>query len=277
MTARLIFSTGSLYLMDTAQCFELAAEAGFDGVEVMCDERFSTRDPHYLAALSARYNLPILTLHTPFSSRVSGWRDTSPLGLVRHTLKLAETLDAESIVIHNPLWIGRGVLNLGGWSLQFPWRTQFDEIRRWIEQDLARDQAATPVRLAIENMPAKGMWGQRVNPAWWNTIDAWSTLHDHLTLDTTHWATYDLDPLDAYRAAGPRVAHVHLSNFDGREHRLPHKGYLDLGAFLRALAADDFGGTVSVEVAPDALEFYDADLVRRNLRDTVDFCREHLA
>ena len=30
--ARVIFSTGSLYLLDLAYCFELAAEAGFDGI-----------------------------------------------------------------------------------------------------------------------------------------------------------------------------------------------------------------------------------------------------
>jgi sugar phosphate isomerase/epimerase len=277
MTARLIFSTGSLYLLDTARSFELAAEAGFDGIEIMCDDRFGTRDPHYLGELSARYQLPVLTAHTPFSHRVPGWPDSTPLALIRQTLKLAEQIGAESIVVHTPTWVGQGFLAVGGRTLRFPWSSPFTEVKRWIEADLAAEQARTTVKIAIENMPGKQFMGTLVNPAWWNTIEEWSRIHDHLTLDTTHWGTYGIDPLDAYRAAGSRVAHVHLSNFDGREHRLPHKGYLDLKAFLRALAADDFSGTVSVEVHPDSLEFYDADLLRRNMADSVAFCREYLA
>lgn len=45
MPTRLIFSTGSLYLLDTALVFDMAAEAGFDGMEIMCDDRFTTREP----------------------------------------------------------------------------------------------------------------------------------------------------------------------------------------------------------------------------------------
>jgi sugar phosphate isomerase/epimerase len=63
--ARLIFSTGSLWLTDTAYSFELAAEAGFDGIEIMCDQRFTTRNPDYLLSLAERYQLPILAVHTP--------------------------------------------------------------------------------------------------------------------------------------------------------------------------------------------------------------------
>ena len=58
--ARVIFSTGSLYLLDLAHYFELAAEAGFDGIEVMCDTVYSSRDPIYLQTLSERYDLRYL-------------------------------------------------------------------------------------------------------------------------------------------------------------------------------------------------------------------------
>ncbi|MBZ0296988.1 MAG: sugar phosphate isomerase/epimerase [Anaerolineae bacterium] len=275
-SARVLFSTGSLYLLDTAQCFELAAEAGFDGIEIMCDDRFGTRDPNYLTHLSERFDLPVRVIHTPFSYRVPGWSDTSQLGLIKQTLKLAEHLNAESIVVHLPLWLNSGTLRIGSWSLNFPWQSAFLDVKRWISDELQAAQANTPVRIALENMPIKVMYGQRFDPAWWNTVDEWSTIHDYLTLDTTHWATHHIDPLDAYRAAGKRVAHVHLSNFDGREHRLPHKGHLDLGAFLQALADDDFGGTISLEVHPDALEFYKTDLIFRNLCESLAFCRTHL-
>lgn len=82
---RLIFSTGSLYPLDTSDCFELAADAGFDGIEIMCDPRYSTRDPEYLTALVDKYNLPVLVCHTPFTTNVSGWKVAGELDLVLQT------------------------------------------------------------------------------------------------------------------------------------------------------------------------------------------------
>jgi hypothetical protein len=43
-TAHILFSTGSLSPLDTAQCFALAAKAGCDGIEVRSGGRsFSSR------------------------------------------------------------------------------------------------------------------------------------------------------------------------------------------------------------------------------------------
>jgi len=275
--ARVLFSTGSLYLMDTAYCFQLAAEAGFDGIEVMCDERYSTRDPVYLQKFSQHYNLPVLVCHTPFSPRVPGWgRQADQVGRIYRTLDLAATLNAETIVVHVPRKLGWLTVGVNGGSLRLPWRSPFAAVKDWIEHELPRAQPATAVKIALENMPAVSLLGRPFDPTWWNEVESWGRLHTWLTLDTTHWATKHIDPLYAYRAAGGRVCHVHLSNFDGREHRLPHQGILNLGAFLRALAADSFAGTISLEVHPEPLGFADADTLRSNLQASLDFCREHL-
>jgi sugar phosphate isomerase/epimerase len=274
---RLLFSTGSLYLHDTSYCFQLAAEIGFDGMEVMCDERYSTRDPLYLQKLSGHYNLPILVCHTPFSARVPGWgKDDDEVGRIYHTLDLATHLEAESIVVHVPRSMGMMTVHLNNRAFRLPWRTPYAAVRDWIEYDLPRVQAATKVKIGLENMPVKYLWGRQLDPTWWNEVETWGRVHTWLTLDTTHWATKGVDPLDAYRAAGGRVCHVHLSNFDGQEHRLPHKGFLDLGKFLRALAADSFAGTISLELDPQPLGYADEEILRRNLQDSYDFCREHL-
>jgi len=276
--ARALFSTGSLYLMDTAYCFQLAAETGFDGIEIMCDERYGTRDPVYLQKLSQHYNLPILVCHTPFSARVPGWGQvTDEIGRIYKTLDLAATLNAETIVVHVPRSMGWMGVQFNGSSIRLPWRSPYVAVKEWIEQDLSRVQSLTPVKIALENMPAVHLFGRAVDPTWWNEIETWGRVHTWLTLDTTHWATKGVDPLDAYHAAGGRVCHVHLSNFDGREHRLPHKGNLDLATFLRKLAADAFAGTISLELHPEPLAYNDEEALRRNLQDCVDFCREHLA
>jgi sugar phosphate isomerase/epimerase len=274
MPARVIFSTGSLYLYDLALVFELAAETGYDGIEVMGDDRYSSRDPDYLRRLAARYQLPVLVLHTPFTPRIPGWRDPhDEVRRIEQTLKLAESLAVESIVVHLPPTRDWLTLSLNQRSLRLPWaKLPAHSVKHWIEHQLPAVQAKTAVKIAIENMPSKGI----IDPTWCNEVESWSKVHDWLTLDTTHWGTKKINPLDAYRAAAGRVAHVHLSNYDGKEHRLPHKGNLNLKAFLSALAGDDFGGTISLEVHPSVLEFSQMARVRKHMREAVEFCRLHL-
>jgi sugar phosphate isomerase/epimerase len=275
--ARVIFSTSSLCVLDIAHCFALAAEAGFDGIEVMCDERWSTRDPRYLRHLSAEYDLPTPVVHTPFSMRIDGWRHPSDqLQRIYQTLDLAENVGADAIVVHLPHRIGAVLLHTPGRTFFVPWPSPYEPVRRWMEQKLPEAQRRTHIKIAIENMPVARLWGREIDPTYWNTVEHWSAVHEYLTLDTTHWATKQIDPLDAYLAAGSRVCHVHLSNYDGREHRLPHVGLLDLGAFLRRMAADAFNGTICAELSPDALQCDDEAALRRNMRDSLMFCREHL-
>lgn len=275
--ARVLFSTGSLYLLDTAYCFQLAAETGFDGIEIMCDERYSTRDPLYLQKLSQHYNLPILVCHTPFSARVPGWgKPSDEVGRIYHTLELAAALNAESIVVHVPRKLGWMGMYFNGHNFRVPWRTPYGAVKNWIEYELPRVQPTTGVKIALENMPVAHILGREIDPTWWNEVETWGRIHTWLTLDTTHWATKHIDPLAAYHAAGGRVCHVHLSNFDGLEHRLPHQGHLNLGKFLRTMAADSFSGTISLELHPEPLDYSDDFALRRNLQDSLDFCREHL-
>ena len=51
-------STGSLHSYGLARVFELAAQVGFDGIEVIVDHRHDSRDPAYLHRLSAACGLP---------------------------------------------------------------------------------------------------------------------------------------------------------------------------------------------------------------------------
>lgn len=272
-----IFSTGSLYPIDVAHCFELAAEAGFDGIEIMCDDRWSTRDPEYLAALSARTGLPVLAVHTPFSINLYGWRvGDDEVARIRHSMELAETLGARVLVVHLPVQVGRLAIATAHHQITLPWGGHQGAVRAWIASGgLAAAQRDTPVKIAVENMPRLRRI-VRANFVWRNTVAGWSRIHDYLTLDTTHWATHGIDPLDAYRAAQGRVVHIHLSNFDGREHRLPADGRLDLAGFLRVLAADRYAGLLSLELQPDALQCSDGAARRQSLAASLAFCREHL-
>ena len=94
-------STGSLYSYGIGRVFELAAEAGFDGIEILVDGRWDARQPAYLRRLSADYGLPIVALHSPFAVEVSDW-PADQLGRLRHTVALAQAVGVSTVVIHLP-------------------------------------------------------------------------------------------------------------------------------------------------------------------------------
>jgi sugar phosphate isomerase/epimerase len=132
------------------------------------------------------------------------------------------------------------------------------------------------VLIGVENMPAKPFLGRRVDIHWLNDLETLSQM-PHLTLDTTHIGTWGLDLLAVYERLKARIVHVHLSDFDGREHRRPGEGRLPLGELLQRLTRDGYEGTVSLELGPEALEAEDEAQVRAHLQRAVDFCRTHTA
>jgi sugar phosphate isomerase/epimerase len=125
-------------------------------------------------------------------------------------------------------------------------------------------------------MPLRHALGRKANIYWLNDPQTLTQL-PHLTLDTTHIGTWGYDLLAIYEQLRTRIVHVHLSNFDGREHQLPADGRLPLDQFLHRLALDGYQGAVSVEVNPDALQAEDEAQILVQLRRVVSFCREHMA
>src|SRR4030067_1514095 len=103
------FSTGSLYSYALARVFELAKEAGFEGIEVLVDRRWDTRQASYLNRLKEKHGLPIVSIHTPVVPAVPGW-PASSADRCRRTVALAEEVAARLVVIHAPprfsdIWI----------------------------------------------------------------------------------------------------------------------------------------------------------------------------
>ncbi len=276
---RFILSTGSLYNYSIDRVFAFAAEAGFDGIEMLIDHRWDTRQADYLRHLMESHSLPIPALHSPFSRNCSGWGETE-YGAIARTAELANELGAQVVVHHLPMRFGYAFLQTAGRSLLLP--NPFDSGRQyatWLSEGYAALQSSTDVLLCIENLPAARFLGRRVNPARWNAHSR-TTLDDitrfpHITLDTTHLGTWGLDPLEAYDRWGQRVKHVHLSNFDGSEHRRPEDGSLRLGALLSRMAADGYSYSISLELQPDALEAGAPDSrIVDLLRGSLYFCRK---
>ncbi len=270
----IVLSTGSLYTYGMGRVFALAAQAGFDGVEILIDERWDTRQAGYLRRLSDEHRLPIYSLHSPFVMNVPGW-PTDPIERVQATTALAQELGIETIVLHLPLRVG--YLALSGFKRRLLLPTlpsPFANLRRWMERELVAFEAHNGVRLCVENMPAMQLLGRRFNPCWWNTVDEWPRF-PHLTLDTTHLGTWGQNPVEVYRRVKERVSHVHLSNFNGKEHQRLEDGHLPLADLLRAMRDDAYQGAIVVELNPKSLDAHDEALVVAHLAAQVTFCRQH--
>jgi sugar phosphate isomerase/epimerase len=130
------------------------------------------------------------------------------------------------------------------------------------------------VTIAVENMPWHRLLGLEINAYWFNSI-AELDRFPHLTLDTTHFGTWGFDPVAAYARLKEKIAHVHLSNYDGREHRSPPDGALPLAELLGRLAQNGYQGVVTVESCPEALDAGDEAKCLVALRRALAFCREH--
>lgn len=261
---RFALSSGSLYTYGLDRVFALAAEAGFDGIEVVVDARFDSRQPDHLRRLMQRHELPILSLHAPFHpERLAAWPSTQPRSIAA-TAELARALEVGIVVVHLP-------------------RRKERAYTRWLCGAFGEWQRDHPDPvIAVENMPL-------VRSRWWpfgpregwrlNRLEQWARF-PHLNLDTTHLGTKGLDPLAVYERVRERVVHVHLSNARRvgsrvREHCRLEDGFLRLDLFLQRLASDGYGGTVVVELWPGVLKPQDEAKVRRHLQRQIAFCRRH--
>jgi len=268
-------STGSLYNYGIARVFELAAQAGYDGIEVLVDHRWDSRQPAYLRWLSADYGLPIVAVHSPFVVEVPDW-PADQLGRLRHTVALAQEVGVSMVVTHLPF---RLYVIMGHWHAYRPRRfflpvplPRREPYYHFLHNGLAELEAEAGVTIGVENMPSQQFLGLGFNGYWYNSPAELSRF-PHLTLDTTHLGTWGLDPVAVYERLRERVAHVHLSNYDGREHRSPPDGRLPLAEFLHRLARDGYRGAITVETGPDALDAEDEARCLAALRRALEFCR----
>jgi sugar phosphate isomerase/epimerase len=276
---KIALSTGSLYTYGIARVFDLAAEAGFDAVEILVDHRWDSRQPAYLQRLSRDHGLPIAAIHSPFVPHVPGWPH-DPLGRLQESVALAHAVGAEVVVTHLPRRIRAARIEFFGFRARplllpifLPGDTDY---QRFLLSELAEFEAAKGITIGVENMPAMRFLGRRVSIWSLNKVDVLANL-PHLTLDTTHLGTWGLDPVAVYERLKARVVHVHLSNYNGQEHQLPADGYLPLAALLQRLSQDGYQGAVSMEFSPAVLGAEDESQVREHLRQAVRFCRQHTA
>ncbi len=251
-------STSSVYPLSTQTAFRLAKEAGFDGMEIMITVDPATRDATALRALSARYDLPILSVHAPvlvFSQLVWG---VDPLRKLTKSAELAVAVGANTVVVHPP----------------FRWEPRYARVFELTIRDLA---AKHGVELAVENMFPLRFGGLTVR-AQSPSSDPVFIDCDAITLDFSHAALAGRDSLEFAMAMGDRLRHVHLTDGtvtmgEGRllddEHLVPGHGTQPVAEVLQYLATRKWKGSLIAEVNTRSCNSENERLAM--LRETRDF------
>jgi sugar phosphate isomerase/epimerase len=250
-----ILSSASLYYYPLNLFFELAAEAGFSGVEIMVTKRVETQDLATVKALSERW-LPVHCIHGPFLlANTSIWGNHREK--LDRSIALAKGLGAEVVVVHLPYFWHPAIAN-------------------WMKTELNAYGRSNGMVLAVENaihLKLKRRW----NFSYFNNVEELRRF-DNLTLDTSHFAISRVDIVEAWEKLKDKVAHVHLSDNFGQgmdDHALPSTGLLPLDSFLNRLRDDGYDGAISLELNPRALESSKPERVLGNLKSSLEFCREH--
>ncbi|HSL12451.1 MAG TPA: sugar phosphate isomerase/epimerase family protein [Actinomycetota bacterium] len=253
-TPRLLFSSAAFFGRSLADTFDLVADAGYGGVEVMVTRDPSSQDAMWMRRLADARGLTIGAIHAPcllVTRRIWG---VDPIAKIERAVEVAAEAEVPVVVMHPP----------------YRWQATY---RAWIAEELPDVEERSGVTVAIENMFPVRVGTRDL------TFHANQDLADlegipHLVLDTSHAAVARHDLIDVRRRFGARLRHVHLSDNLGRgwdNHLPPGEGVLPLDDFLADLAASDYAGSVSLEVD---LRRVASDPAR--LRDVMSSMRERV-
>ncbi|MDN5930083.1 MAG: sugar phosphate isomerase/epimerase [Pseudonocardia sp.] len=225
-------STASVYPEPVAAGFELAAELGYDGVELMVWSDPVSQDVAAVDRLAVHYGVPVLAIHAPCLAVTQRVWGADPIVRIRRSVDAAAKLGAATVVLHPPF----------RWQRRYA--TQFaDEVAR------AGDYAG--VALAVENMFPLQRAGLRTVP-YSPGYDPTEVGHAHYTLDLSHTAAAGSDALAMLDRMGDRLTHLHLTDGSGAprdEHLVPGRGAQPCAEVCERLTVSGFSGVVVLEVS----------------------------
>jgi sugar phosphate isomerase/epimerase len=227
-------STASAFPESTQTSFAMAAEHGYDGMELMVLADPVSQDADALLQLTDRYQLPITSVHSPCLLITARVWSTDPLVKLSRSLQLAERVGASVVVVHPP----------------FVWQRA---AAGDFAASIAELQSRTTVKIAVENMfpVAVGRGRITVNTyrPHWNPLPS---RYRYYTLDLSHTATSGSDALQMADRMGDALVHVHLADGLGStkdEHLVPGRGSQPCAELLERLVRNGFGGAVCVEIS----------------------------
>jgi len=255
---RVGLSSSSVYPESTGHAFAYAASLGYDAVEVMVGIDALSQDIGAVAQLSEHHGVPVCAVHAPtllLTQRVWG---TEPWGKLQRSAEMATALGAEVVVVHPP----------------FRWQKEY---ARDFVNGIAALENSSGIRFAVENMyPWRATQRRGLEmylPGW----DPSEEPYANTTVDLSHAASAQADPVAMAKRLGDRLRHVHLTDGSGSpkdEHLVPGRGVTGAADFLRYVAGSGFAGDVVLEI--NTRRVTTRQEREDDLAESLAFAREHL-
>ncbi|WP_372671412.1 sugar phosphate isomerase/epimerase family protein [Amycolatopsis kentuckyensis] len=228
-------STASVWPLKAGTAFELAAELGYDGVEVMVWADAVSQDVSALRRWSRRTGVRVLSIHSPSLLITQRIWSPDPVVRLRMSVEAAQELGARTVVVHPP----------------FRWQRRYGDAFGDLVDEL---EESSGIEIAVENMfkvrPPGGSKNSRVS-AFRPSIDPTDVGFRHYTLDLSHTAAARMDALALAERMGEGLSHVHLADGTGvpkDEHLVPGRGGQPCAALLEKLVSSGFGGQIVLEI-----------------------------
>ncbi len=239
--------------VDAVRGIELTKEIGFDTIDVFADPLDITgQERRSIRETCAACDLPVVSVVccalglADFNASVRRFHADR----ARHYLEMGQELQARNLVlvIGEYIWNQEVITPLDQWK----WAVQHVHELAGYAQRLGLEIAIElePFALSIVNdIPKMKAFLEQVDhPVAMANVDI-----SHLALVKN--AAGEIESLKG------RIAHVHLSDCDGKRHGdlPPGRGTVDFPPYLKALADSGFDGTVSIELeyAPDPSKIVD--------------------
>ncbi len=251
-------STASVYPESTAHAFSYAALLGYDAVEVMVGIDALSQQVTAVRQLSEHHEVPICAVHAPcllITQRVWG---TDPWGKLERSAEMAAAVGADVVVVHPP----------------FRWQKEY---AREFVQGIAGLEQATGVAFAVENMYPWRATQKRGVEVYLPGRDPSQHDYANATIDLSHAAVAQEDPVAMAARLGDRLRHIHLTDGTGSakdEHLVPGRGSQPAAELLRHLTESGFGGHVVVEI--NTRRAATVDQRTADLAESLAFARTHL-
>lgn len=291
--------------LNFGEVFRLAAETGYDCVEVMCwpkgraDRRYAGVTHIDVTALEAAGIEKIQTTVAATGVNISGLGyypnpltpDAAEAKVAAdHIIEIIQAAKLLNIEVVNT-FVGRN------WALSVDANWQrFLEV--WMPIiDFAEDHG---VKVAIENCPmlfTRDEWPGGKNlattPAIWRRMfEAIPSANFGLNYDPSHLVWQQMDYIRPLREFASRIFHVHLKDarvdreklnevgilahpLEYHSPKLPGLGDVDWGRFLSVLGDSGYRGSICVEVEDRAYEG-DLDARKKALRQSHDYIRQFI-
>ncbi len=262
MAPTFALSTASVYPESVAHGFEYAARLGYDAVEVMVSIDAISQDIEKVRRLRDYHQVPVCAIHAPcllITQRVWG---TDPWVKLEMSAEMADELGADVVVVHPP----------------FRWQREY--AAEFVD-GIARLEAQTGLAFAVENMYPWRATSRRAMDVYQPHWDPSREDYANTTIDLSHAATAQSDPVEMARRLGDRLRHVHMTDGSGSakdEHLVPGRGNQPCGEFLEHLAESGFDGHIVAEIntrKAGTREDREADLLATLAFSQLHFAREH--